>query len=119
MPWQDEEIVRLHRMCFRLGNDRDICAGSEATEFVLIYFRDCREQFGRDSAVLEEDVSLRGSSVAKHRSLLLFQAQQQTEKFLFVAFHRRFEGTMLCDGAQALRFLIAQELFKLGSIFRI
>ena len=99
MPWQNEEVVGFHRMCFLLGNDRNICAGSEAAEFVLVYFGDCWEQVGRDSAMLQEDVSLGGSSVAKHGARFCLQGMQQTKEFLFVAYYRSLKCLMLRDGA--------------------
>ena len=65
--------------------------------------------------MLEEDVTLRGSTVAQHHLLLLFQTMQQGEKFRFVTFHRRFEGAMLCHTVQALGFFALLVLFLMAA----
>ena len=43
MPWQHEEVIRLHGMRFGFWNDWDVSARSETAEFVFIYFGNRRQ----------------------------------------------------------------------------
>src|SRR4051794_19022452 len=66
MPWQNHHIVRIQGRCICLGDDRNPGSGCVAAVFVGVHLGDACNVFGREAAVLQQDVALGGRTVAHY-----------------------------------------------------
>src|SRR5260370_38149299 len=66
MPWQNNQVIRLHSKQFGLGDNRYPCPWGIRSEPVRVHVANIRNIFLRQAAVLQQDVSLGGSAERGH-----------------------------------------------------